>query len=358
MNPGNDIITETWQAVTGGAAEIREHVWGKDLSGTRGGAGGVGGLLATRINDAWFFPLYDANGNVTDYINEQGATVAHREYDPFGETLAASGPMADVFNFWFSTKYLHHETGLYYYGERYYSPGLGRFLSRDPIEENGGFNLYTIARNNPVSHIDPFGTEIYEGELFRLIVDSEPLYLDDDEFDRIEPSQSIIGLFYPDPSKRGNVDGNGKFWDWSGANCHDRTDGRTIGLLVTKKATEYYIKKIRRRAKGHPYPVSGTVEQHENTHYQNTIAFWLAYEAEIRSFQSKCVCAKCTGPIDSYLGYRYSALSWQTFIKQNALDTADYHRINLSTFAIKPALREEQKAAQIREKHADCFRGL
>ena len=144
---------------TGGVTETREHVWGLDLSGTRGGAGGVGGLLATRINDAWFFPLYDANGNVTDYINEQGATVAHREYGPFGETLAASGPMADVFNFWFSTKYLHHETGLYYYGERYYSPELGRFLSRDPIGEEGGLNEYGFVDNDPVNRLDYLGKE-------------------------------------------------------------------------------------------------------------------------------------------------------------------------------------------------------
>jgi len=83
--------------------------------------------------------------------------VAHREYGPFGETLAASGPMADVFNFWFSTKYLHHETGLYYYGERYYSPGLGRFLSRDPIGEEGGLNEYGFVGNDPVNSADPFG---------------------------------------------------------------------------------------------------------------------------------------------------------------------------------------------------------
>ncbi len=146
---------------TGGVIETREHVWGKDLSGTRGGAGGVGGLLATRINDAWYFPLYDNNGNVTDYIDASGATVAHREYGPFGETLAASGPMADAFNFWFSTKYLHHETGFYYYGYRFYSPELMRWLNRDPIEERGGLNLYGLTGNEPVNTIDSLGLESY-----------------------------------------------------------------------------------------------------------------------------------------------------------------------------------------------------
>ena len=41
--------------------------------------------------------------------------------------IAKSGPMADVFNFWFSTKCLDHETGLYYYGYRFYSPELIRW---------------------------------------------------------------------------------------------------------------------------------------------------------------------------------------------------------------------------------------
>jgi len=156
---------------TGGAAEIREHVWGKDLSGTRGGAGGVGGLLATRINDAWYFPLYDNNGNITDYINESGATVAHREYCPFGKTLVASGPMADVFNFWFSTKYLHHETGLYYYGYRFYNPELMRWLNRDPVEERGGRHLYCFVNNNPVSFYDLFGLYDVTGPYNRLEIE-------------------------------------------------------------------------------------------------------------------------------------------------------------------------------------------
>ena len=44
----------------------------KDLSGTLDGAGGVGGLLATEVGGVWYFPLYDNNGNVTDYVSETG----------------------------------------------------------------------------------------------------------------------------------------------------------------------------------------------------------------------------------------------------------------------------------------------
>ena len=47
----------------------------------------------------------------------------------------------------FSTKYYDAETDLYYYGYRYYSPSLGRWISRDPIEEEGGVNLYNCNYN-------------------------------------------------------------------------------------------------------------------------------------------------------------------------------------------------------------------
>ena len=51
--------------------------------------------------------------------------------------------------------------GLYYYGYRYYSPVLGRWLSRDPIGEDGGLNLYGFVGNEPVSLVDFLGLEDY-----------------------------------------------------------------------------------------------------------------------------------------------------------------------------------------------------
>ena len=67
----------------------------------------------------------------------QGDLAASYEYGPFGRPLRASGPddFAAKNPFRFSTEYLDHETGLYYFGYRYYSPSLGRFLNRDPIGE-------------------------------------------------------------------------------------------------------------------------------------------------------------------------------------------------------------------------------
>ena len=46
-----------------------------------------------------------------------------------------------------STKYTDSETGLLYYGYRQYIPELGRWASRDPIQEEGGCNLFCFIEN-------------------------------------------------------------------------------------------------------------------------------------------------------------------------------------------------------------------
>jgi len=76
---------------------------------------------------------------------------------PFGELLRATGPLARANPLRFSTKYQDDETELLYYGYRYYSATMGRWLSRDPMEESGDWNLYGFACGNPLSHCDPLG---------------------------------------------------------------------------------------------------------------------------------------------------------------------------------------------------------
>jgi RHS repeat-associated protein len=76
---------------------------------------------------------------------------------PFGEPLRQTGPIAAGNPFRFSTKYPDQETGLLYYGYRYYNPATGRWLSRDPMEEDGGENLYCSVRNQTTTSIDLLG---------------------------------------------------------------------------------------------------------------------------------------------------------------------------------------------------------
>ena len=158
-------------AVTG---VIRKYTWGKDLSGSLEGAGGIGGLLATHdvgeSDDYLYF--YDANGNVgqlvawvsgydglTGYNWGASRLVAQYEYDPYGNVIAEGGDYAEENPFRFSTKYWDDETGFGYWDRRYYDPKLGRWISRDLIDERGGFLLYNYTLNRPTLTIDALGLE-------------------------------------------------------------------------------------------------------------------------------------------------------------------------------------------------------
>lgn len=167
QNAATTFFYDGWNMVeerivcTDGTASTIHYYWGRDLSGSLHGAGGVGGLLYLTVDGAIYVPTYDANGNVTRYLDATGATVASYAYDAFGRTVSAIGPKAPLFRHRFSTKYYDSETGLCYYGYRFCHPSLMRWLNRDPIEEDGGLNLYAFCGNNALCFIDPFGNDRY-----------------------------------------------------------------------------------------------------------------------------------------------------------------------------------------------------
>jgi RHS repeat-associated protein len=152
----NEFVYDGWNVAAildGGNNLLYTFTWGTDLSGTMQGAGGVGGLLSITYcapnagtNAGTYFPCYDGNGNVVALVNAaNGSFAGNWEYGPFGELIRATGPMAKLNPFMFSTKFYDWETGLYYYGYRYYNPSTGRWLSRDPMQEEAfvsNFNLY------------------------------------------------------------------------------------------------------------------------------------------------------------------------------------------------------------------------
>ena len=123
-----------------------------------------------------YFYGYDGNGNVAATVNaSNGGIAGQHEYGPFGELLRATGPMAFTNPFRFSTKYQDDETGLLYYGYRYYNASTGRWLSRDPINELGANTiydfdldtlnspeespLYGFCQNDSINSSDVFGLE-------------------------------------------------------------------------------------------------------------------------------------------------------------------------------------------------------
>jgi RHS repeat-associated protein len=166
---GWNLVREVSTDLTTSTVSTNSYVWGNDLSGSLQGAGGVGGLLcsitkAQSLEPKAFYPCYDHNGNVEKVLTRSGAVVAAFQYDAFGNCLTTEGTEAQSFAFRFSTKYWDSETGLYYYGYRYYSPDKGRWINRDPLGEVGGLNQYGFVENSPVKKSDPLGLTNIPGD--------------------------------------------------------------------------------------------------------------------------------------------------------------------------------------------------
>jgi RHS repeat-associated protein len=147
---------------TSADALIRTYTWGMD-----GGTGGIGAQLSakehagSRAGKTYLY-VYDATGNVTQIVDSaDGSVVAKYQYDPFGKTRLATGDgYQDINPFRYQTKFTDHNTGLIYYGYRFYSHGLGRFLNRDPLGEQGGLNLYAFVGNDPVNAREYLGLSV------------------------------------------------------------------------------------------------------------------------------------------------------------------------------------------------------
>jgi RHS repeat-associated protein len=154
VNDGWNLMAE----LNSSNALIRSYVWGQDMSGTLHGAGGIGGLLTIEGEGNTYCVAQDGNGNVTTLVKSGVGTIsASYDYDAFGNTLQASGDYASKNPFRFSTKLADQETGLIYYGYRYHNPSYGRWLTRDPVEESGGANLYALLANDSISRSDYLG---------------------------------------------------------------------------------------------------------------------------------------------------------------------------------------------------------
>ena len=144
-------------AVTDGEGNVLEtYTHGADLSGEPGGsAGGIGGILTSTQAGGAAIYAYDFNGNIVGVTDASGAVVSSLTYTPFGEVLARTGPFTPRYQF--STKEYSPRTGLNYYGYRYYSPRIGRWITRDPLEEAGGNNLFRVLYNDCLNQIDLYG---------------------------------------------------------------------------------------------------------------------------------------------------------------------------------------------------------
>jgi len=105
-------------------------------------------------NTAYFY-LRDHLGSIREMVNGSGTVVARYDYDPYGRSTTVIGTNKPDFNF--TGLYQHAKSGLDMAVYRAYDPNLGRWLSRDPIAEDGGLNLYGYVGNDPTNHADALG---------------------------------------------------------------------------------------------------------------------------------------------------------------------------------------------------------
>lgn len=114
----------------------------------------IGAAVAIELNGKPYAPIHDLNGNVTTLITSQGKVADTYRYTAFGVEITKP----KLQNPWkFSSKRQDQESSLTYFGRRYYSPSLGRWLTPDPLAYQAGPNLYAYVSNNPLTDIDLYG---------------------------------------------------------------------------------------------------------------------------------------------------------------------------------------------------------
>jgi RHS repeat-associated protein len=126
-----------------------------------------GGYWQLTRSDSKYFYMKDHLGNIRVTLHQNGNLASARDYYPYGETLRAytTGGVGD--RYMFTEKERDSETNLDYFGARYYSSNILRWLVPDPLgQKYPGVSPYVYAANNPLIFVDPDGREIriYTGE--------------------------------------------------------------------------------------------------------------------------------------------------------------------------------------------------
>lgn len=146
----------------GSVTSTKQFVWADDqLCEERDGAGNVTRRffhLGEQIAGVNYYYTGDHLDSVREMTNSAGTIQAQYGYSPWGDTtkLAGTGPDSDM---QFAGMYKHQRSGLNLALCRPYNPLQGKWLSRDPVGENAGTNLFAYVGNNPVSFVDPLGLD-------------------------------------------------------------------------------------------------------------------------------------------------------------------------------------------------------
>ena len=114
----------------------------------------IGAAVLYELKGASYLPIHDHRGCVVALIDlETKKPIECYRYTGFGEELTEN-----TLSPWrFASKRVDEETGLVFFGRRYYHPMLGRWITQDPEGFEDGPNLYAYLHNSPLTDFDPYG---------------------------------------------------------------------------------------------------------------------------------------------------------------------------------------------------------
>ena len=156
------------EKTNGVAISDKRFLWcGVERCEERDAAGSVQKRFFTQgeqINTTNYYFTIDHLGSIREMTDSGGIVRVRYDYDPYGNRTKIQGDLEADFGF--TGHYIHATSGLYLTWFRAHDSGVGRWLSRDPLLESGGVNLYTYVGNDPVNLADPFGLASFVPGLF------------------------------------------------------------------------------------------------------------------------------------------------------------------------------------------------
>lgn len=168
-----DLETKAWKTVSESAFlyDGEEEIGEIDLDGKilnlrvlgNGYGAEVGAEVAVEIHNQVFVPLSDCRGSVTCLIDAATGNVSESyRYSSFGEEtifdeqggIVSTSPLGNPWRY--SSKRIDDDTGLLFFGQRYYLPYVGRWMTLDPLRADS-CNAYAYLNNNPINQVDLYG---------------------------------------------------------------------------------------------------------------------------------------------------------------------------------------------------------
>lgn len=109
------------------------------------------------VDEPTHYNLEDHLGTSMIRLDHNGTVLDRMEYYPFGDTAMQT---SEHKRYRYVGKELDSESGLYYYGARYYAAWVGRFVSVDPLAASyAHLNPYNYAGNKPIGDLDIDGMQ-------------------------------------------------------------------------------------------------------------------------------------------------------------------------------------------------------